>query len=184
MPYLTDIIEIFLKTPIWVYAVLIYLIWRGLSERKNKVIKLKTAIIFPTVLTLYNIYLIYITIAKNAYNDVFLLIICWISTMSIGLLLGKVQVERLKFKVNIKHYALNVSGTWSTLIVLMLIFVGRYYFAYMQIKEPQLSYQLDYSLSLIGLMGLGNGFFLGQLRGYFVKYSKLSQLNVIYKIAR
>jgi hypothetical protein len=161
--------QIAIHTPVWVYLLLIYLIIAGVNASKTRVVKLQHTFIIPAVLTVLSVHTLITTVTALDY---LLIIISWISAMIIGVLLAWLHVNHLEIQVNKKDLLIRIPGTWSTMCILMTIFLTKYYFGYEQAINPIVAEQLGFKVSMLAVSGCCTGLFIGRLIGYFRHFKK------------
>lgn len=162
--------EIVIHTPVWVYLLLIYLIFIGIKETKSRVIKLPRIFIGPTILSALSIHTLMTTVLEAGY----LIIGSWILGIVFGGILGWWQMKRLRIQVDKKRFLIHIPGTWSSMCVLLTIFAARYYLGYEQATNPILTEQLGFKVSLLAVMGICTGFFIGKSIRYIAHFRNSS----------
>src|SRR5690348_15072244 len=110
-------------TPWWIYLLLAYVIYIGIQASKARIIALKKLFIIPAIFAFMSIHTLITSFAMNA-----LVIATWCIVILIGIVLGWIQVSRFQIKVDKQKKLIQVPGTWSTLIIIIIIFITRYYF--------------------------------------------------------
>lgn len=167
--------QITIHTPAWVYLLLIYLVIIGVRASKMRVVKLQSIVIIPTILAVMAVHTLMKTV--TVVNE--LIISSWIITMLIGILLGWWQVQHLDIQVDKKRLLIQIPGTWSTMYILIIIFVTKYYFGYEQATNPILTEQLGFKVSMLAVSGVCTGLFIGKLIGYLYHFKNSTEVNQV-----
>jgi hypothetical protein len=154
-----------IHTPWWVYLLLVYLIIVGLKASKSRIIPFWKIFVLPTIFLSISIQNL-----TTIENIEYLSISSWIVAMLVGSLFGWWQVKRLDIKIDKKSSLIQIPGSWDTLLVILIIFVAKYYFGYEKATNPVLVAQLNFKVSMLILSGVCTGLFLGRLLGYMSHY--------------
>jgi len=155
---MTSILQILSGTPTWVYILFALLIYLGIKASKTRVISVKKLCILPIVFTYMSVHTLLISFAINTIS-----VSTWVIATAIGIILGWIQVARYKLEVDKAHFLVKVPGTWSVLILIILIFVTKYYFGFELASDPQLKLHLGFELSMLFVSGALTGLFVGKL---------------------
>lgn len=164
-----NIWEALVGTPWWVYALFAYLIWMGVKATKTRIVKLKKLFIIPAVFIYMSVHQLLSTFTIDTVT-----IVTLTTSLFIGILVGFLHVHRQKISVDKKNMLLQVPGTWSTLIIIILIFISKYYFGYNLAAKPDMAQHLMFKICDFMISGLVTGFFVGRLVCYLHKF-KTSQ---------
>jgi hypothetical protein len=154
-----------IHTPWWVYVLLGYLIAVGIKASKERVIPFWKIFVLPTIFLSISIQNL-----TTIENIEYLSIGSWIVAMLVGSLFGWWQVKRLDIKIDKKCLLIQIPGSWDTLLVILIIFIAKYYFGYEKATNPVLVAQLKFKISMLVLSGVCTGLFLGRLFGYMSHY--------------
>ncbi len=156
-----EIWQTVIHTPWWVYVLLVYLIIVGLKASKVRIIPFWKIFVLPTIFLFISIQNL-MTIEDLEYLG----ISSWIVAMLVGSLFGWWQVKRLDIKIDKKGSLIQIPGSWDTLLIILIIFIAKYYFGYEKATNPVLVAQLNFKVSMLVLSGACTGLFLGRLFGY------------------
>lgn len=154
-----------INTPWWVYLLLAYLIKVGIQASKTRTVELKKLFIIPAVFAFMSIHTLLYSFTIDA-----LTILTWFASILIGMVLGWIQIYRYKLKVDKKNVLIQIPGTWSTLITIMIIFIAKYYFGYELATDPALAQQTMFEMSALLISGVCTGFFIGRLICYLYRF--------------
>ncbi|MGZ3690732.1 MAG: hypothetical protein ACXVAX_04475 [Pseudobdellovibrio sp.] len=151
------IIGIARGTPIWVWAILAYLIYIGLQALKPRMITLQRLIIMPLILIAAKFRMFS---EPNAW-------IYFAFFIASGLV-GYFVVRKADLKIYKNKKMILTPGSPLILLILVSIFVTRYYAGYLQATNPQEF--LKYAPIDLGISGLLSGYFSGQRICYLYRY--------------
>lgn len=86
--------------------------------------------------------------------------------LCVGMLLGYGQGYWQRIEVDRQRLRLRIRGTWSTLIIILIIFFTKYYFGYQSAVDPRLLTNTAFELSMLLVSGITAGLFIGRLIYY------------------
>lgn len=162
-----------IQTPWWVYVLFIYLVQRGISASKSQVISIKKLIILPVVFIALSIHTLVTAFHVNAAA-----ILVWFASIITGSVIGWLLICRHQFKVDKKKLLILLPGSWMTLILILAIFVSKYYFGYQLGSDPALANQTNFEFSMLAISGVCTGLFVGRLLCYFHKLWTGESINL------
>ena len=153
--------EILQHTPRWVYILLIYLLWIGFRATKPRIVPLRKLFIIPLLFT---------AMSLHSLLSHFQISIITISSFSIAILLGSLGGFLLVYHHDIKidkvKGLVHIGGTWSTLIVIIIIFMSKYYLGYRLGTSPNSVNNSRFVITMLSISGLCSGLFIGRLIAY------------------
>lgn len=162
-----------IHTPWWVYIVLGYLIAVGLKASKVRIIPLWKIFVLP---------IIFLSMSAQTLADMetieYLNMVSWLAAMLAGSLIGWWQVKRLDIKIDKRHSLIQIPGSWDTLIVVLIIFIAKYYFGYEKAINPVFTTQLEFKVGMLLLAGVCTGLFLGRLFSYLRLYKNTVEVDL------
>lgn len=146
-------------TPIWVWAILGYLIFVGVQALKPRIVSVQRLIFMPLILILlkYKIFL---------QPDAWIYLVFFI----IGIGLGHLKVRNAKIQIFKESKTILIPGSSSMIEIFISIFVLRYASGYLQFSDPAAF--LRFAPYDLGFSGLLSGYFSGQRFTYLYRYSK------------
>ncbi|HSX25691.1 MAG TPA: hypothetical protein VLE89_01620 [Chlamydiales bacterium] len=162
MDILTEALK---ETPWWVYVLFIYLVIIGLTATRPRTFSLKKLFIFPLILTIWNI--LWLLERLQAHYGLFLF---WPFGLIVGGYLGWIMVRSWKISIEKSKQSITLPPTWSTLILILLIFAIRYFFVYNYEVHPEIAPHLFLADALIS--GVITGIFIGRAFHLYNKYLK------------
>jgi hypothetical protein len=152
--------QIISHTPVYVWALLAFLLYRGyLASRDRESSLLKVALIPGVMLVL----------ALSGMNaDGALGAGVW-GVWAVGMLAGTAltwQVTSGDIAVNRAAGTVLQRGSWLPLALMVAIFLTKYTVAVLSVMHPELPHSLPFALGVTTLYGLFNGVFIGRLARY------------------
>lgn len=170
---LKTIWEILIHTPWWVYLILAYVLNVGIRASKTRVVALKKLFIVPAIFLFMSIH----TLVTSIKIDIFTVTI-WSLAILLGTGLGWWQIARYQLQVDKKHGLIRLPGTWSTLLIIAIIFITKYYFGYQQAVNPDFANQASLIYSLLAVSGICTGLFIGRLICYLYRMETNPQTDL------
>ena len=149
--------QILVKTPVYVWAILAFLLYRGLLAARDRDITVTRMLVIP---------LLMLVLALQAIAMKFGMASLGMAAWTAGL--AAMVLQRRSFgldKVTLgsSANALRVRGSWMPLAMMMLVFLIKYALAVTLAIRPQVAEDAVFAASVCGLLGLCNGYFVGQL---------------------
>tara|TARA_B100002051_G_C16490872_1_gene512808 strand:- start:135 stop:656 length:522 start_codon:yes stop_codon:yes gene_type:complete len=149
-------------TPFWVYAIFLYCVFVGYKGTKGGVVPFGKMLAMPivfTVLSLENVY--------NHFAITYVVVVTYLLALVVGAALGMVFAKRVGLEVDRKKGLLKFPGSYSTLILILLIFAVKYYFGYELGADPDLADNTHFELSMLSASSLVTGVFIGRALYYY-----------------
>jgi hypothetical protein len=163
---MNTIIEFMTQTPWWVYVIFIYLIILGTKALQPRVISLKRMFILPLFFTVWSIYSLY-----SLFNSP-LDIVYWFFSIILGTAIGWIITAAMEIKADKKKYLILLPGTYSTLILVVLIFGVKYFFGFIYSSDPLARKNVYiYTADLI-TSGFITGMFVGKSLCFWSKFKE------------
>jgi len=161
---MTAIWQALTHTPWWVYLLFFALLKVGFDALKVRVIPLKKLIVLPMVFLVLSINTLITSVQINPST---------LSAYSLSLLLGSLGgwllVRKLDLKFDKRRGLVKLPGTWTTLILIMIIFSSKYYFGYAKAIDPTRVQDTLFEITMLSVSGISTGLFLGRLICYLLK---------------
>lgn len=159
--------QFLLQTPIWVYVVLALLIFRGIKACQTRIVALRKLFIIPAIFMVLSLHTLLTTYILNAD-----LISTWALGIAIGSGIGWLINHAKDIKVDGQQQLFLIPGSAMTLILVLLIFVSKYYFGYQITVSPEETHQINFAITLIAISGVCSGLFIGRLINYLYRLKK------------
>lgn len=164
----TDLYDFFRGTPWWVYALLVYLLWVGIRAARPRVVALKKLLILPIIFTLLSLHTLLTSVVLSP-----LTIGAWAVALLVGGAIGYAQISRQTLQVDRARGLLRVPGSWSVLVLIVIIFASKYYFGYSLSIDPQRAHHWPFALSLLAVSGICTGLLIGRFTCYRQRFKNL-----------
>ena len=165
-----------LDTPWWVYAIFIYVIYRGIRASQTRVIPLARLFILPLIIVVFASHTL---LAMTTLSGD--LVINWVLTLIVGFLIGWWLTKIRDIKVDQEKGLLQISGSWISLIVILFIFGSHYYVGYMTAVHPEVVQQTFFAHIIFALNGITMGIVVGRLAHYLYCYKTQASVSLEYR---
>jgi len=156
--------DIITGAPWWVYLIFVYLLVVGIGATRHRDIPVKHLVIIPVFFTGWSFYLLYGKLTMGMTS----LIFWWIASLIVGAVLGVLEVRKWHFEKDKSRGLLRIPGNYSTLILLMSLFVLKFFWGYIYAVETKPSYWI-YLFDTIS-SSLVCGIFIGRAGFFFKSY--------------
>lgn len=158
-------IKIFIySTPTWVYLLFFYLVWVGIKSSKTGVVSLKKLFIIPCIFLCMSLHYL-VTVLDFSY----LVVSSYVISLLLGIYFGHLLIIKKHIQVDKKKLLLNIPGSWSTLIIIMIIFFSKYYFHYKISVDNAIMQSILFKEIFIASSGILTGLLIGKAVGYWRK---------------
>ncbi|PIQ42376.1 MAG: hypothetical protein COV52_05225 [Gammaproteobacteria bacterium CG11_big_fil_rev_8_21_14_0_20_46_22] len=156
-----------LGTPWWVYLLFFYLIKQGIAATTTRTVSLKKLVILPIVLSVWSI----IDLIKFSHVTPGLFVM-FMAGVVLGVWLGWIIVCRQRIAwANRAEYTLQISGNYSTLVVLLVVFGAKYFFGATMSENPHWLHELVPLYALFFISAVIVGVLFGRLANYAYQVS-------------
>jgi len=154
--------EIVSGAPWWVYALFVYLVILGIKATKPRTISIKKVVLLPLFFLGLSIYGLYYKVLLGFPS----LILVWVVFLAIGAYFGVKEVSSWKIVKNHHKGEITIPGNYSTLVLIFLIFILKFFWGYYYETHSEISYWVYFTDTLTS--ALVTGFFVGRT-GFFLK---------------
>lgn len=168
-----EIYEIALQTPWWVYLLFIYLIKIGVKASAENVVSMKKLAVLPILFSVMSVHTLLVSFQITGT-----VIFVWAGSIIIGMVIGWMLVRDMVAKVDKKKWLIQLPGTWSTLILVLITFASKYYFGYELAADPGLVHQSMFEYSLLLVSGACTGLFVGRFLTYLSKFKQSQSVDL------
>eukprot|EP01114_Cavostelium_apophysatum_P006241 TRINITY_DN17487_c0_g1_i1.p3 TRINITY_DN17487_c0_g1~~TRINITY_DN17487_c0_g1_i1.p3 ORF type:complete len:178 (+),score=26.50 TRINITY_DN17487_c0_g1_i1:2-535(+) len=149
--------QILSHTPVYVWAILAFLVYRGVLALRDRDITLTRLTIIPALMLVLALQSIG---ARFGFASVAMA--AWLAgTAILGLQRWAFGASRVT--AGATPGSLRSRGSWTPLLLMLSIFVIKYTVAVVGAVQPQLAQGAAFAAGSCGLLSLCNGYFLGQL---------------------
>lgn len=152
--------------PWWVYVLFVYLVIIGIKATAPRTISIKKVVLLPVFfvgLSLYDLYTKWVFGFPS-------LILVWIVFLALGAYLGVREVRAWKIAKDHRKGEITIPGNYSTLVLILLIFVLKFFWGYFYATHTEISYWVYFADTLTS--SLVTGFFIGRAGFFYRKYQK------------
>ncbi len=160
MNYLTFIINMFSKTPIWVWILFAYLIHTGVRGLVPQKVDLTRLFIMPIVFSLMK--------GKELQSVTDQTLLIYLCGLIFSGVVGYLLTKEKNIKIFKEELAIEIPGSSYFLLSTIIIFVINYYFGYNYARYPESKASLQVFDLVIS--SSFSGFFLGRAIKYCTQY--------------
>jgi hypothetical protein len=160
----TMIQQIISHTPIYVWALLAFLLYRGYLASQDRATSLRKVAMIPLVM---------LALALSSMNTHGALGDAVWLVWGVGAVAATALVWHFSSsEIHVDRAAgtLFQRGSWLPMLTMIAIFVTKYAVAVLSAMHPQLAFSLPFASTIALLFGLFNGLFLGRLARYCAAY--------------
>jgi len=151
------LIQILTHTPLYVWAILAFLLWRGVDEMRDRELTLRRMLILPLVMLGLSLNDMALKFDLGA-----LLIAAWSAGCAVAMLLAW-RFGRTRIAAGTAPDRVLVHGSVMPLILMLAIFLTKYITSVVLVIQPQLAHQLAVAATICLVFGVFNGVLLGRL---------------------
>lgn len=150
--------------PWWVYALFVYFVLIGVKSMKPRTIPIKLIVLLPLVFVGWSFYSLYGKLQLGLWS----LLPVWIVFLALGAYLGKREVQSWKIISDRQKGMVTIPGNYSTLVLILLIFVLKFTWGYFYATRAEIPYGIYFADTLT--TALVSGFFVGRAAVYYYRY--------------
>ena len=158
------IMELITHTPIYVWALLFFLIMMGLRARKTSIVALKMFVIMPTIFCAWALYAILMRYGTN-----FSILSFWTISLLLGIAVGNLIIRSYSLRFDKIKRKVEMPGSWMLLILSLSIFCLRYFLGASTAIHPELAQSTEFLITEL-LATFVTGIFVGRSTGCLLKY--------------
>ena len=152
-------------TPTWVWCILAYLLLVGIRAFNTRTVYIPKLFIIPIILS----GLKYKTLIEGSS----IIFIGYFICLSLSTFLSFKNAAKQKIQIIPERIEVKLSGTYFTLVILILFFIVKYSFVYISATQHNLYSKI--AIFEMCLNGIFSGYFLGKAFNYLHSYMKLKQ---------
>lgn len=119
------ILSILTGTPWWVFVIFGYVLFIGLKATRPHTVPLMRLFILPIIFNIWSL----VNFITSTYAPVFQLAL-WLGMLLLGLAIGYFIHSKRTIVVDHTAMTVHLPGSWIPLILIMSIFIVKYYFGY------------------------------------------------------
>jgi hypothetical protein len=161
------LIKILTHTPIYVWAILGLLVYRGMVAARDREVGVRKLFIIPVLMLALSLQGI---VARFGVNT--LPLAAWGAGLAAMTLLIWI-FGRARVSAGVAPGTVRVQGSWAPLTMMMAIFFAKYALAVTLAIAPQLAQHDLFTVAMCTVFGVFSGYFLGRLASDVAAYQAL-----------
>lgn len=150
--------QIVSHTPVYVWAILAFLIVRGVASSRDRVVSYRSLYIMPAVMLVLGL-----TSIAGRFDGGATVLAAWLAAMAAGTALAWRLSDGQLAGVDRAARTVQLRGSWTPLALMLVVFLGKYVVAAAMGMRPALAHDADFAMAACALFGLCNGVFNGRL---------------------
>lgn len=150
--------QILTKTPVWVWALLAFLVYRGVVASVERVTSLRSAFLIPVVMLGLSVQGVASTFSANSPA-----MPIWLAALLAGTALTWSLVDPSRISADPSSRTIRQPGSWTPMMLMMGIFLTKYIVGVTLAMHPELKHEAVFAASVCTLYGLFSGVFVGRL---------------------
>ena len=155
----SNMLEILIRTPFWVWIIFGYIIFIGIKLSKTHIVYIPKLLIMPIIFTSMK-YKIFIDGGMD-------ILLQYLSGLLSGLFIGYLLESKKSIKVIKESFSVELQGSYKIFIILMLFFIIKFIFGHT--KHMDLELYMEYGYIELVATGILSGYFLGRVMLYMRK---------------
>lgn len=162
-----------LHTPLWVYALFVFLIWRGLRSLQPGEVTLGSLALIPAIFMAAGV-------AMLALRFGFTLSVFgpWLAALAAGAVTGWLLLRRAEIVVDRSRGVLYRPVDYTVLPLILGSFAVKYGFGAVNAVNPQLAHQTSFGMLEGVVYGFFAGIFVGKFANYMIRYLRTSPTSM------
>lgn len=149
--------QILTHTPVYVWAILAFLIYRGVLAAREREITVTRMLVIPFLMLALSLQAI-----ASQFGIAGMAMLAW-AVAAAAVALQRMRFGRSRASAGAAPGTVRVRGSWAPLGLMLAIFAIKYVVAVALSIQPALASRVAFAAAACGLLGLCNGYFLGQL---------------------
>lgn len=150
--------------PWWAYLLFVYFVIIGIKATKPREIPISVVFILPLVFVIWSFSQLYTKLEMGMSS----LLYWWLASLVAGTFLGVLEVHKWHIQKDKRKGRITIPGNYSTLILILIIFILKFFWGYIYAIDPHPSYAI-YLFDTIS-SALVCGFFIGRAAFFFKSY--------------
>ena len=154
--------QIVLRTPLYVWAILAFLVFRGIVASRDRDATVMKLAIIPVVMLVLSLQDIVAKFGDHALAPIFAAWAAWAA--------GTLAVALQRWSFGSAHLgagtapgSVRIRGSWAPLVAMLAVFMTKYLASVALAIQPGLAGSTAFVVTVCALFGACNGYFLGQL---------------------
>lgn len=149
--------QILIKTPVYVWAILAFLVYRGVLAARERDITVNRMAVIPLIMLVLALHAI-----ATQFGVASVAMLAWLLGTA-ALTLQRLACGRSGIIAGEGMGTVRLRGSWVPLAMMLTVFSIKYVLAVVLVILPEMAGQAIFVATVCGLLGLCNGYFLGQL---------------------
>jgi hypothetical protein len=166
---MTAILNAIQGTPLWVWALLAFLIFIGVRSLKDATVSIARIAILPLFFLAWGLQGMLTTYAMTAPTAS-----AWIAGLTVGAAAGWLLVSTVALRADKENKLIHLPGSPINLVMILLIFATKYAFGYTIASRPGIIADPSFAALSVGVSGLLTGILVGRFWGLWRKYQGAS----------
>jgi len=150
--------QIVLNTPLWVWALLAFLVYRGILAAGGREVPLKKTLIIPLVMLALSLHG-----TLSAFGPKLATLTPWLLCLVAGAALAWALFERDAVRPYPRRGSIYLRGSWLPMALMLAIFATKYAVGVLLALQPQWAQQAGFAPGVCALYGLFSGVFIGKM---------------------
>lgn len=152
--------------PWWVYILFVYLLSVGLKATKPRTVPIARVVLIPVLFLAWSFYGLY----QKLLLEYLSLIPLWIVFLAVGTYFGVKEVQSWRISKGPRKGEVTIPGNYSTLVLILLIFVLKFFWGYFYATRTEISYWIYFADTCSS--AVVTGFFVGRATFFYKQYQK------------
>lgn len=167
--------QIISNTPIYVWAILGFLAYRGIKSSADRELTVSAVAIIPLVMLALSVQGI-----LSGFGVDPLVLAAWLAAMTAAAAVSWNMVSDKNVRILADKGTVFYRGSWGPLVMMMAIFVMKYIVNVALHVNPALHTNMQFALITTALFGLFNGLFLGKMLRVLIMYKKATSEKSVF----
>lgn len=159
------LVEAARQTPLWVWALLAFLWYRGLRALRGGTVTLPRLAILPALFALWGLHGVLTIFGGSASS-----LLVWLFSMALGAGMGLARARRTLIAADHEKGLIRLPGSAATLLLMLATFIAKYAAAALLVANPAVRGSFWFLLLDAGVSGFVAGMFAGRLLGLWQTY--------------
>ncbi len=151
--------QILTHTPIYVWAILAFLVYRGVLASRDREMSVGRMLVIPILMLVLSLQAI-----ATQFGVASVAMLAWASGAAVAALLCRASGAG-RASAGVVPGTLRIRGSWTPLVLMLMVFGIKYALAVALAILPGLAGKALFAAATCALLGLCNGCFLGRLAG-------------------
>jgi hypothetical protein len=161
-------------TPTWVWVLLVFLVIRGVQASRPGLVQPWRLAILPVIFTALGLYGVAMVLPAGVLPW-----LIWLACVAIAVPLGQAMGRGVKVLADHQHCVMQLPGSWSTLVLILCIFVLKYALGYQAAVNPMVVNELWFTVFDAGVSGVVAGLFIGRFMAIMKSYRQAPSQNLL-----